>query len=123
MTASCHDTHSTVEVTPAFAAKADEIISHYPVSKRSASLPLLHFWQETHGHINDQGVQWIAAKLGLTSKIVGSALRIEAPENGSGPKLVAQIVAAFPEQVESITLSQPTLEDVFIHLTGRRFEI
>lgn len=65
MTATCHDTASSVEITPEFAAKADELVSHYPVSKRSASLPLLHLWQETHGYVNDQGVQWIAAKLGL----------------------------------------------------------
>lgn len=65
MSASCHDTSHTVEITPEFAAHADELISHYPVSKRSASLPLLHYWQETHGYINDQAVQWIAGKLGL----------------------------------------------------------
>ena len=46
-------------------AKIDEAISHYPVSKRSASLPLLHLWQEQFGHISDEAVQWIAAKLDL----------------------------------------------------------
>lgn len=64
MSAACHE-QTTVEITPEFTAKADEIVSHYPVSKRSASLPLLHFWQETHGYINDQAVNWIATKLGL----------------------------------------------------------
>lgn len=51
-------------------------------------------------------------------------LRIEVPSGSAeqGPKLVAQIVSTFPDVIESITLSQPTLEDVFIHLTGRRFE-
>ena len=44
----------------------DEAISHYPPNqKRSASLPLLHLWQEHFGLISDEGVQWIAAKLGL----------------------------------------------------------
>ena len=33
--------------------------------KRSASLPLLHLWQEHFGFISDEGVNWIAAKLGL----------------------------------------------------------
>lgn len=74
-------------------------------------------------HNNEALKSLLASKLGLAPKIVGGALRIETPENGSGPKLVAQIVAAFPEEVDSITLSQPTLEDVFIHLTGHRFEI
>lgn len=49
----------------AFIKKADELVSHYPVSKRSAVLPLLHFWQETFGHISDEAVNWIAEKLEL----------------------------------------------------------
>lgn len=44
----------------------EEAISHYPVSKRSASLPLLHLWQNHFGFIDDSGIQWIAAKLELT---------------------------------------------------------
>jgi NADH-quinone oxidoreductase subunit F len=44
----------------------DEAIGHYPIEqKRSAALPLLHFWQEHFGFISDEGVNWIAAKLGL----------------------------------------------------------
>jgi len=43
----------------------DEAISHYPVSKRSASLPLLHLWQNHFGYIDDSGIDWIAEKLGL----------------------------------------------------------
>src|SRR5215213_9349639 len=46
-------------------AKIDEAISHYPVSKRSASLPLLHLWQEHFGYISDEGMRWIAEKLEL----------------------------------------------------------
>lgn len=53
-------------VTPEFEAEADELVSHYPVSKRSASLPLLHHWQNHFGYIDDSGVEWIAAKLDLT---------------------------------------------------------
>ncbi len=44
----------------------DDTIGHYPADqKRSASLPLLHLWQEHFGYISDEGVSWIAAKLGL----------------------------------------------------------
>ena len=50
---------------PGFEATADELVTHYPVSKRSASLPLLHLWQETFGHISPQGIDWIARKLEL----------------------------------------------------------
>lgn len=50
---------------PEFLAKVEETISHYPVSKRSASLPLLHLWQEEFGHVSDEGIHWIAEKLAL----------------------------------------------------------
>jgi NADH-quinone oxidoreductase subunit F len=44
----------------------DEAISHYPAEhKRSASMPLLHLWQEHFGYISDEAVIWIAAKLRL----------------------------------------------------------
>ena len=46
-------------------AKIDEAVSHYPVSKRSASLPLLHLWQEHFGFISDEAVTWIAKRLEL----------------------------------------------------------
>lgn len=52
-------------VTPEFIALADDLVSHYPVSKRSASLPLIHLWQNTFGYIDDSGIEWIAAKLDL----------------------------------------------------------
>ena len=53
------------KVTPEFEAEIDEIVTHYPVSKRSASLPLLHYWQNHFGHVDDSGIEWIAAKLSL----------------------------------------------------------
>ncbi len=53
------------KVTPQFEAEIDEIVTHYPVSKRSASLPLLHYWQNHFGFVDDSGIEWIAAKLGL----------------------------------------------------------
>src|SRR5882757_6572066 len=46
--------------------KIDEAITHYPVSKRSASLPLLHLWQEHFGFVSDEAVAWIAKKLELS---------------------------------------------------------
>lgn len=52
-------------VTPEFEAEIDEIVSHYPVSKRSASLPLLHYWQNHFGYVDDSGIDWIAARLEL----------------------------------------------------------
>ncbi len=52
-------------IPPELLAQIDEAISHYPVSKRSASLPLLHLWQEHFGFISDEAVSWIAQKLEL----------------------------------------------------------
>ncbi len=46
-------------------AKVDEAISHYPVSLRSASLPLLHLFQEHFGYISEESILWIAEKLEL----------------------------------------------------------
>ena len=44
----------------------DEAIARYPEDrKRSAAMPLLHLWQEHFGFISDDGVSWIAEKLGL----------------------------------------------------------
>src|SRR5258707_3007439 len=44
----------------------DEAIARYPQDRqRSAAMPLLHLWQEHFGFISDEGVNWIAAKLGL----------------------------------------------------------
>jgi NADH-quinone oxidoreductase subunit E len=60
-----HHHHHAVTFPENFEAQADELISHYPVSKRSASLPLLHQWQETFGYISPEGIEWIAHKLDL----------------------------------------------------------
>jgi NADH-quinone oxidoreductase subunit E len=46
-------------------SKMDEVITHYPVSKRSAVLPLLHLMQEHYRFISDDIVNWVAAKLEL----------------------------------------------------------
>ena len=54
-----------MEIPADLLAKIDEAISHYPVSKRSASLPLLHLWQEQFGFVSDAAVSWIASKLEL----------------------------------------------------------
>ena len=43
----------------------DERITHYPVSKRSAVLPVLHALQHEFGYITDEAIEWTAAKLEL----------------------------------------------------------
>ena len=49
---------------PATNQRIDELISHYP-HKRSATLMLLHAIQEDIGHIPDEAIEWVAAKLDL----------------------------------------------------------
>ena len=56
---------------PAFAIdaeleiEADERISHYKESKRSAVLPLLHIVQHRFGFISAEAIDWVARKLDL----------------------------------------------------------
>ena len=52
-------------VTPELEAEADERISHYSASKRSATLPLLHIVQHHFGFISAPAIEWVAAKLEL----------------------------------------------------------
>ncbi|MFH1067712.1 MAG: NAD(P)H-dependent oxidoreductase subunit E [bacterium] len=51
-------------MTSEFQTKAEEILLRYPV-KRSALMPLLHLWQETHGHVSGEGIKQIAALVGV----------------------------------------------------------
>ncbi len=60
----------------------------------------------------------IAERFQITTQNVAGNLRIE---QSGGHELVRELVEAFPEQVRTITLGKPTLQDVFIHLTGHQF--
>ncbi len=60
----------------------------------------------------------IRERLGIEASLVDGALRIERP---NGHELVRDLVAAFPGEVRSVTFGKPTLEDVFVHVTGSRF--
>ena len=53
-----------MNLSPETLRRIDEVIPHYP-QKRSAALPLLHLVQEDAGHISNEAVEWIAAKLEL----------------------------------------------------------
>ncbi len=39
----------------------------------------------------------------------------------NGHHFVPEVVEAFPGEIQSLSVSKPTLEDVFIHRTGHRF--
>ncbi|MEM9353387.1 MAG: ABC transporter ATP-binding protein [Planctomycetota bacterium] len=50
--------------------------------------------------------------------VIGGAVRLEQPD---GHEWVSRLATAFPNEIDSITLGKPTLEDVFIDRTGHRF--
>jgi ABC-2 type transport system ATP-binding protein len=41
-------------------------------------------------------------------------------ERERGHELIPQVITAFPGLVDAVSVSRPTLEDVFVHLTGHR---
>ena len=43
-------------------------------------------------------------------------------EHDHAHTFVAELVDAFPGEIRSVHFGRPTLEDVFVHFTGRRFE-
>jgi ABC-2 type transport system ATP-binding protein len=60
----------------------------------------------------------IRQKFSVTPTIVNGTLRVEKEQ---GHTFIGHVVDAFPEMVDSVSLSKPTLEDVFIARTGHRF--
>jgi ABC-2 type transport system ATP-binding protein len=60
----------------------------------------------------------IAAEMQVTAVLVDGTLRVERPR---GHEFVRDVVEAFGNEIESVTFGKPTLEDVFVHLTGHRF--
>jgi ABC-2 type transport system ATP-binding protein len=59
----------------------------------------------------------ILQRFGVDAQEVGAVLRIERPR---GHEFVPQLIEAAPGMVESVSVGKPTLEDVFIRLTGQR---
>jgi NADH-quinone oxidoreductase subunit E len=54
-----------MEIPAELERQIDEVITHYPVSKRSAALPLLHLVQEHFGYVSKEAADWVAKKLEL----------------------------------------------------------
>ena len=54
----------SLEIPQSLLGEVDELISHYP-QKRSASLMLLHAFQEHFGYLSKEAIEWIATKLEL----------------------------------------------------------
>jgi len=65
---------------------------------------------------------WLASavteQFKAAATIVNGRVRIERPD---GAAFVPRLAEAFPGRIRSITVGSPTLEDVFVHRTGRQF--
>jgi ABC-2 type transport system ATP-binding protein len=62
--------------------------------------------------------QRISARFGQPATALDGKVRLER-ENGH--RFITELVEALPGQIQSVSLSKPTLEDVFIRRTGHRF--
>jgi ABC-2 type transport system ATP-binding protein len=60
----------------------------------------------------------IQQKFRIKGSLVDGTIRIERQR---GHELVRDVVEMFGDEIESVTFGKPTLEDVFVHLTGHRF--
>jgi ABC-2 type transport system ATP-binding protein len=60
----------------------------------------------------------INQQFGYGSSLVDKSLRIECAQ---GHEFARDVVAAFPQEIQSVRFGKPTLEDVFIKVTGHRF--
>jgi ABC-2 type transport system ATP-binding protein len=60
----------------------------------------------------------INARFGLKAVVIGDNVRLEIK---NGHRFVTDVVEAFSGAVTSVTVSKPSLEDVFIARTGHRF--
>lgn len=57
-------------------------------------------------------------KFRVAAVVLDGKVRFEHPR---GHEFIPQLVETFPGEIQSVMVSKPTLEDVFIHRTGHRF--
>ena len=61
----------------------------------------------------------IHADLRYSTTRHGEEIRLEETANGAGLPILEQLLTCYRAEIDSIAIKQPTLEDVFIHLTGK----
>ena len=62
--------------------------------------------------------QRISQRFQVDAQVLAGQVRLER-ENGH--RFITDVVESFPGEIQAISVSKPTLEDVFIHRTGHRF--
>ena len=65
-----------------------------------------------------QLAQRIQSRFSVPATVFGNHIRIEMEQ---GHRFITSVVEAFPGEIQSVSVSKPTLEDVFIDRTGHRF--
>jgi ABC-2 type transport system ATP-binding protein len=60
----------------------------------------------------------IKTRFGLNAVVLGDKVRLEIK---NGHRFVTDVVEAFPREITSVSVSKPSIEDVFIARTGHRF--
>ncbi len=60
----------------------------------------------------------VAERFGIVPAVLDGKLRLELD---NGHRFASNVMEAFPGEVQAISVSKPTLEDVFIDRTGHRF--
>jgi ABC-2 type transport system ATP-binding protein len=70
--------------------------------------------QTPHPRVLQENIQ---QRFGCAATVVENSVRVEIPH---GHAFVRDVVDAFAEDIHAVTFGKPTLEDVFIHLTGHR---
>lgn len=74
---------------------------------------------DIRSHSADTLSESLKREFGVNARVLNGSLRVE-QENIH--QLIPSLVEKFGSQIDSVTLGRPTLEDVFIHFTGRRME-
>jgi ABC-2 type transport system ATP-binding protein len=60
----------------------------------------------------------LAARFGVRADTVDGRIRIE---RARAHEFIAEVIEAFPGRIDAVTMTRPTLEDVFVHHTGTLF--
>jgi len=63
----------TIPVRPEIDRKIDELLGGFP-SKGSALLPALYLVQEEKGHVSDESMEYVAAKIGVSPAFVAGVV-------------------------------------------------
>jgi ABC-2 type transport system ATP-binding protein len=60
----------------------------------------------------------LESRFQVEAQVIDGKVRLE---RESGHRFITDVVEAFPGEIEAVSVSKPTLEDVFIRRTGHRF--